>query len=301
MSLLVVGSIGYDTVITPASSGKDLLGGSATYCSIAASNFTHVFLVGVVGNDFKREHLNLFQNRDINITGLEIDPSDKTFRWSGRYFDKTMNTRETLSTELNVLTNFKPKLTAEHKQMDFVFLGNMTPDIQVDTLEQLSIKPKVIGLDTMDFWIESSKSQLTKAINMVDVVFMNEEEILLYSKNDNLVDSARSIINLGPWAVFAKRGEKGSMLITKNSVFAAPVFPVKTVADTTGAGDCFAGGVMGYLSAKNTISLDALEKATIVGSVMGSFAVETFSIEGLQNASPEKVSNRINHLLATRS
>jgi len=301
MSLLVVGSIGYDTVITPVGSGKDLLGGSATYCSIAASNFANVFLVSVVGNDFKREHMTLFQNRLVNITGLKIDNIGKTFRWSVRYFDENINMRETLGTELNVLADFKPKLTEEHKQMDFVFLGNMTPDIQIQTLNQLSVKPSVIGLDTMNFWIESCKDRLTEAITKVDIVFMNEEEILLYSEGDDLVKSARSIIDLGPWAVFAKRGEMGSMMITRNSMFSAPAFPIKTVTDPTGAGDCFAGGVMGYLSSKKDISIATLQTAAIVGSVMGSFAVETLSIEGIQNSSHKKVYNRIDQLLATTS
>ena len=155
MSLLVVGSIGYDTIVTPVDSGKDLLGGSAAYCSIAASNFTHVFLVSVVGNDFEQRHLDLFRDRSVNITGLEIDKTNKTFRWSGRYFDENINLRETLATELNVLATFKPKLTSKHSKMDFVFLGNMTPGIQIETLNQLSVKPKIIGLDTMNFWMDN--------------------------------------------------------------------------------------------------------------------------------------------------
>ena len=301
MGLLIVGSIGYDTIIAPVDSGKDLLGGSATYCSIAASNFTNVFLVSVVGNDFKQEHLTLFQNIGVNTTGLEIDNAGTTFRWTVRYFDENINMRETLDTQLNVLANFKPKLTAEHKQMDFVFLGNMTPDIQIQTLDQLSVKPRVIGLDTMNFWIESYKDRLTEAITKVDIVFMNEEEILLYSKYDDLLDSARSIIDLGPWAVFAKRGGMGSMLITRNSVFSVPAFPVKTVTDPTGAGDCFAGGVMGYLSSKKDTSIPTLQTAAIVGSVMGSFAVETLSIQGVKNTSHEKVYNRVDQILSSPS
>lgn len=301
MSLLVVGSIGYDTIITPVGSGKDLLGGSAAYCSLAASNFTNVSLVSVVGDDFEQQHMDLFHRRSINISGLEIDRTNTTFRWSCRYFDEDINLRETLATELNVLATFKPILTPEHDKIESVFLGNMTPAIQNETLNQLSSKPKIIGLDTMNFWIESCKDQLTDVINKVDIVFMNEEEILLYSRNTDLIESARSILELGPWAIFAKRGELGSILITRNSVFAAPAFPVKTVTDPTGAGDCFAGGVMGYLSSKASLSLNCLKKATIFGSIMGSFAVETLGIEGIEKAARNQISSRISQLLPDTS
>jgi len=296
--LLVVGSIGYDTIYGPIESGTSLLGGSATYCSIAGSNLTKVAVLAVVGTDFKAEHLATLQAHGINIDGIEKDLNGKTFAWSVRYDDTDINSRETLETQLNVLATFKPQINDSHQKERILFLANMHPALQIQVIQDMRHKPKWIGLDTMNYWIDSELETLTAAIKMADIIFMDEGELRTYSQSSNVFDAARKILNLGPTFVVAKRGENGVILIHADWAFAAPAFPVSTVVDPTGAGDSFAGGFMGFLDANKDLSPDLFKRAVIIGSIMGSFAVGALSTNGINNLDYMNFEKRFNDLYA---
>ena len=282
MGILAIGTVGYDSVQTPVTGGKDLLGGSATYFSISASYFAPVSLVAVVGEDFSRLHRDLLHSHGIQTSGLMVS-SGKTFRWSAQYSKDDINSRRTLDTQLNVLASFQPQLGPQERQQEYLFLANIDPELQLDVLGQMSQRPKVVALDTMDFWINSKREALTQVIQSADIVFMDEGEIRLFAGEANLVRAAKKILSLGPQTVIAKRGEHGILQLTREWLFSAPAYPLEQVVDPTGAGDSFAGGFMGYLAATGDTSMVGQRRAAVLGSVMGSFAVESLSVERIHS------------------
>ena len=291
MSLLVVGSVAYDSVRTPAGSRDDALGGSATYFSIAGSYFTPVSLLAVVGDDFRCEDVKLLESHDVDVSGLERRQG-KTFRWAGLYGTEDLNTRDTLDTQLNVFADFSPTLGFQHRKHAYLFLANISPELQLDVLNQMEERPRLVALDTMNFWIEGHIDKLTQVIEAVDVVFMDEGEARTFAGEANLVKAARRIMGLGPTGVVVKRGEHGVLLFKGESMFAAPALALERVVDPTGAGDSFAGGFMAYLAATDSVDDRSFRRATVLGSVMGSFAVESFSMERLGSLTNEEIEAR---------
>lgn len=289
MSLVIVGSIGLDTVETPAGKVTDILGGSASYGSIAASGFTDVQLVGVVGDDFPPEALGLLRAQGIGLEGLEVKPG-KTFRWSGKY--NNFNQAETLSTDLNVFADFDPKLPGSCRNCHSLFLANIHPALQLAVLKAVE-SYSLVACDTMNYWIRLCPELLTEVIKKVDVVFINEDEIRLYCNVDDIFEAAAVMLRLGPKVIVIKRGEYGSVTITEDSFYFAPAYPVSPVKDTTGAGDSFAGGFLGYLSRCGDISRDNLRAAAKYGTVMAALDVSEFSVQGLINASKEKIESMV--------
>lgn len=279
MSVLVVGSVAYDSVTTPAASRRDALGGSAMYFSIAASRFTPVSLLAVVGDDFDERHIALLQARGVDVSGLQR-ASGGTFRWAGEYHPD-MNTRDTLDTQLNVFADFATQLTAEQRRNPYLFLANIDPELQLNVIRQMERRPKLIALDSMNFWIESKRDALAEAIGSVDALFMEESEVRDFSGEGNLVKAARRILSMGPSVVVVKQGAHGALLFTGDSIFAAPAYPLERVVDPTGAGDCFAAGFMGYIAATHDATPAGYRRATVLGSTLGSFCVEDFSVDRL--------------------
>ena len=279
MSIVVVGTVAFDTVETPFGRGENVLGGSATYFSTSASFFTDVSLVAVVGEDFPEEHVTFLHSRSIDTDGLQRSPG-KTFHWSGRYgFD--LNEAQTLDTQLNVLMDFQPNLPESYRDAEYLFLANIDPDLQMNVLEQVR-KPKLVACDTMNFWISSKPDALRKVLQKVDIVVINEGEARQFTGESNLVKAARQIISLGCKRVVVKRGEYGVLMFTADTIFAAPAYPLEEVFDPTGAGDTFAGGFMGYLANTGDLSEEGLRQAIIYGSVMASFNVEDFSLNRMK-------------------
>ena len=295
MSLLVVGSVAYDSVKTPAGSRSEALGGSATYFSIASSYFTRPSVVAVVGEDFHQENVKLLESHGIDTSGLERMPG-KTFRWAGVYGAEDVNTRETLDTQLNVFADFSPELSPEHRLLPYLFLANIDPELQMDVLNQMERRPRLVALDTMNFWIEGKRKALTRVVESVDVLFADEGEARSLSGEANLVRAAKRIHQSGPGVVIIKRGAHGVLLFNKGALFVAPAFPLETVVDPTGAGDSFAGGFMGYLAATGDLSDTGLRRAVVLGSVMGSFAVESFSAERLSALTRMDIEARLQDL-----
>ena len=291
MSVLAVGSVAYDSVETLAGSRDEALGGSATYFSLAGSYFAPVSVVAVVGEDFRTEHLKLLESHRIDISGLERRPG-RTFRWAGVYGKDDPNSRETLDTQLNVFADFSPKLSVEQRGSPYLFLANIDPELQLEVLNQMKSRPKLVGLDTMNFWIEGKNSELSRVVEAIDVLFVDEGEARSFAREINLVKAAKHIMSLGPTAVIIKRGEHGVLLFKGDSIFSAPAFPLESVVDPTGAGDSFAGGFMGYLAATGDLSHEGLRRATVLGSVMGSFAVESFSADRLSTVARSDVEGR---------
>ena len=294
MSLLVVGSVAYDTVSTPYGRRESALGGSATYFSIAASYFTPVSVVAVVGEDFAPRDLDLLEAKGVDTSGLER-ASGKTFRWVGEY-SEDLNSRETLDTQLNVFADFSPTLASGHRSAPYLFLANIHPALQLDVLRQMEPRPRFAALDTMDFWIDGSRDDLSRIVSEVDVLFMDFGEIRSFARESNVLVAARRIQNMGPRAVAAKRGEHGALLFDGSSAFAAPAFPLESPVDPTGAGDAFAGGFMGCLAASGDTGPDALKRAAMVGAVMGSFAVESFSADRLSALTRDEIACRFRQL-----
>ncbi|MBI4310192.1 MAG: sugar kinase [Chloroflexi bacterium] len=290
MSILVVGSVAYDAVSTPTASLKQSLGGSATFFSLAASYFAPVSVVGVVGEDFRWEDLHMLEEHGIDTGGLVKRPG-KTFRWVGEY-GQDMNEAHTLDTQLNVFANFKPVLPAAARKPPFLFLANIDPDLQQAVLGQLQDRPRLVGGDTMNFWIQGKGDSLAKVIGAVGTLLINEGEIRLLTGEPNLVKAARQVLRQGPGMVVVKRGEYGAICFTKDDVFATPAYPLETVVDPTGAGDTFAGGFMGYLAATGDLSIASVRRAMIVGSVMASFTVEDFGPARLQSATAQEIQER---------
>ncbi len=291
MAVLVVGSVAYDNVVTPAGRREESLGGSATYFSVASSFFTPVSVVAVVGYDFRDEDVHLLERHKVDVSGLERKPG-KTFRWSGVYSSEDVNARTTLDTQLNVFADFAPKLGADHAQTPVMFLANIDPDLQLDVLSQAAHRPDLIALDTMNFWIEGKNSSLRKVMENVDVVLMDEGEARELSGELNLVKAARHIMEIGPTTVVVKRGEHGVLLFHGDEIFAAPAFPLEDAVDPTGAGDSFAGGFIGYLASTRDTSSFGLRRAAILGSVMGSFAVESFSLDRISQLTKPEIQTR---------
>jgi sugar/nucleoside kinase (ribokinase family) len=289
MSIVVVGTVAFDTVETPFGHGDNVLGGSATYFSTSASFFTDVSLVAVVGEDFPAEHVSFLQSRNIDTTGLQRIPG-KTFHWSGRYgYD--LNEAQTLDTQLNVLSDFQPNLPESYRDAEYLFLANIDPDLQMQVLEQVK-KPKLVACDTMNFWISSKPDALKKVLQKVDIVVINEGEARQFTGEVNLVKAARQIIALGCKRLVIKRGEYGVLMFTADTVFGAPAYPLEDVFDPTGAGDTFAGGFMGYLANTGDLSEEGLRQAIIIGSVMASFNVEDFSLERMKRLEYKEIEAR---------
>ncbi|MCL5266175.1 MAG: PfkB family carbohydrate kinase [Chloroflexi bacterium] len=289
MSVLVVGSVALDTVQTPFGSVVEALGGSATYFSIAASLFTKVSLVAVVGSDFPSEHIGLLERADVDLKGLQIREG-KTFRWAGRY-DFDLNTAHTLDTQLNVFATFHPSLPESYRDAQFVFLANIDPDLQFEVLQQVA-GAKLKVMDTMNFWIEGKRESLTRTISAVDIVLMNEAEVRQYTDTYNLVAGARKILGLGPKAVVVKQGEYGCVMFSGSEYFVAPAYPLDQVKDPTGAGDSFAGGFIGYLARVGEVTPVAIKRAIVHGCVVASFTVEDFSVERLRCVSQAEIACR---------
>jgi sugar/nucleoside kinase (ribokinase family) len=289
-SLLVVGSVALDDVDGPFGRRPDILGGSASFFSVAASYFTpNVHLVAVVGDDFPAEHVAFLESRGVDVGGLERVPGP-TFRWRGRYADN-LETRTTLDTQLGVFAGFRPKLAETHRAADLVFLGNIDPTLQIEVLEQVH-KPRLVVCDTMNFWISGKPDELRRMLARVDLLVVNDEEARQLSGLHNLVKAAQAIRKLGPRAVVVKRGDSGALLFHESGVFAAPAFPLEDVRDPTGAGDTFAGGFMGYLARAGEVTPRSVRHAMICGSVMASFSVEAFSLDRLRALTMHEIAQR---------
>ena len=290
MSLLVVGSVALDTVETPFGRAVDALGGSATFFTAAASFFAPVQLVGVVGDDFPTDALDFFNERDVDLSGLERAPGE-SFRWSGVY-NYDLNSRETLETRLGVFADFSPRIPESFRDTEWVFLGNIDPELQIDVLRQIR-RPRLVACDTMNFWIAGKRDALLELLPGVDLLLVNDSEARELSGDFNLARAARWIQERGPRYVIVKKGEHGAILFTPDSVFFAPGFPLEEVFDPTGAGDAFAGGLMGALAQGGRADDADLRRGVIYGSVMGSFAVERFSIDRFRDLTPEDVEARV--------
>jgi sugar/nucleoside kinase (ribokinase family) len=290
MSVLVVGSVALDSVETPFGKADDVLGGSATYFSASASHQTSVQLVGVVGNDFPVDKLNVLVERGVDLAGLE-HADGESFRWRGRY-RHDLNSAETLETRLGVFSHFRPKIPAQFRSARYVFLGNIDPRLQLDVLQQVE-KPRLVACDTMNFWIESRRDDLIKLLKHVDLITLNDGEARQLTEKVNLVHAARWIIERGPRTVVIKKGEHGAFMFTSSSVFFAPAYPLESVFDPTGAGDSFAGGFIGYLARTDDLSDASMRRAVIHGSAMGSFVVEGFSITRLLEVTRANIDTRV--------
>lgn len=293
MSLLIVGTVAFDKITTPFGSSDKIVGGAATYIGLAASYFTKdIKLVSVVGDDFPRDFLQNMESRNINLEGLQIIPDEKSFFWEGKYhYD--MNSRDTIDTQLNVLANFDPILPESYKNCDFLMLGNLAPSTQISVINQLPRRPKLVALDTMNFWMDSSMDELKEVLKKVDLLAINDEEARQLSGEYSLVRGARKILKMGPKYLLIKKGENGALLIDENHMFFAPALPLEEVMDPTGAGDTFAGGFMGYLAHTRDLSFDNLKRAVIIASAMASFTVEKFGTERILDLKEEDIDHRI--------
>lgn len=280
MSLLVVGSVAIDSIQTPTEMRDRILGGSASYFSYSASFFTPVRLVGVVGEDFPPEHVSLLQSRNIDTSGLHTIPGGKTFYWKGKYMPN-MNDRETLEVQLNVFGDFKPTLSEEYRRSDFVFLANGSPVTQMSVLEQAT-GPKLVVADTMDLWINAQYAELMTLLKRVDGLVMNDSEAKLLTNDENLVRAGHKILKMGPRFVVIKKGEHGAMFFSAHETYVLPAYPTERVVDPTGAGDSFAGGMMGYLAAQGNFEPKTLKEAMAYGILVASYTVEDFSLDRLQ-------------------
>ena len=287
--LLVVGSVALDTVKTPFGEVSEVLGGSATFFSTAASYFTSVDLIAVVGEDFPPQHLAFLKSRGIDLTGLEQRPG-ATFRWKGEYTHQ-LNEAHTLDTKLNVFETFRPKIPEAYRSPDLLFLGNIDPELQLDVLQKLS-RPPLVACDTMNFWINGKREALWRVLEQVDILIVNDGEARALGDDTNLVKVAQKILARGPKHLIIKRGEYGVLMFNEKHVFGAPAFPLEDVRDPTGAGDTFAGGFLGYLTATGNRSVEAFKQAIIFGSVMASFAVEAFSLDRLRILDYKEIQER---------
>lgn len=291
MSLLVVGSVALDSVQTPTHSRERILGGSATFFSYSASFFTPVRLVGVVGDDFPDEHVALLRGRSIDTAGLHVVPGGKTFFWKGKY-QPNMNDRETLEVQLNVFGDFRPKLPEAFRRSDFLFLANGSPVTQMSVLEQ-AIGPRLVVADTMDLWIREQHGDLMTLLKQIDGLVMNDSEAKLLTGDENLVAAGHKILKLGPRFVVIKKGEHGAMFFSAHETYVLPAYPTQQVIDPTGAGDSFAGGMMGYLASRGNFEPKTLKEAMAYGILVASYTVEDFSLDRLQNISRSDLDQRL--------
>ena len=291
MSLVVVGSVAFDNVETPTDRRENLLGGSATHFSYAASFFTGVHLVGVVGEDWPSEHTELLNGRGIDTTGLEVVSGGKTFFWSGRYHEN-MNDRDSLETQLNVFGEFNPVLPDNYRDAKYVFLANGVPAVQMKVLSQVPNRRLVVA-DTMDLWINTTRDDLDELLQQLDGLVLNDSEAKLITGCENLVTAGKKVLELGPKFVVVKKGEHGAMFISKDEIYVLPAFPTDRVIDPTGAGDSFAGGMMGYLAEQDNFEPNTLKKAVVYGTLVASFNVEGFGLERMQEISREDIDSRV--------
>lgn len=290
MSLLVVGSVAFDAIETPFGKVDRTLGGAASYFALAASHFIPVRIVAIVGEDFTDKERAIFKGRKIDLSGLE-HAAGKSFFWSGRY-SQNMNERTTLATELNVFADFKPTLPDTYLDTRHVFLGNIQPDLQRSVLQQLNGKPRIVGLDTMNYWIEGSNAQLRETLKYVDVLTINDDETRQLTGEHNLLRASRHVFKLGPKILIVKRGEHGALMVHPKFIFSVPAFPLEEVHDPTGAGDTFAGGFMGYLAKAGNMNEQNLRRAMVYGSVLASFTVEKFGVERLAKVTMREINDR---------
>lgn len=296
-NILAIGSLAFDSITTPKGHAEKVLGGSLNYFSIAASFFTGLELVGVVGEDFPKSHLDYLAKRGIDLRGVQVMPG-KTFHWTGEY-GKDLNEAVTLSTQLNVFEHFNPQIPESYKDAEYVFLGNIAPELQMSVLDQVR-KPKLIALDSMNFWITGRKDSLLKVLPKIDLLTINEGEAKMLADDSNVICAAEKILKMGPKALVVKRGEYGAFLFHGNEIFSAPAVPIRNVTDPTGAGDTFAGGMLGYLASKGAgLDKAALRQAVLHGSVMASFTVEDFSFHRLMNLERSEIDARFKYLLKT--
>jgi sugar/nucleoside kinase (ribokinase family) len=297
MSLLVVGSVAFDALETPFGKVERTLGGAASYFALAASHFTPVRVVAIVGDDFTAKDEAVFRGRRIDLTGVEHVPG-KTFFWAGRY-SQNMNERTTLATELNVFANFRPMLPGAYCDSSFIFLGNIDPTLQRSVLHQVNGKPKVVGLDTMNYWIERTPAELRETLKHTHILMINDDETRQLTGEHNLMRAAKHIFKLGPRTLVIKRGEHGALMVHDKFLFSVPGYPLEEVHDPTGAGDSFAGGFMGSLASAGRINHQTLRRAMVYGSVLGSFAVERFGVERLTHLTRREIharARRFSHL-----
>ncbi|MBU6205415.1 MAG: bifunctional hydroxymethylpyrimidine kinase/phosphomethylpyrimidine kinase [Bacteroidetes bacterium] len=292
-SITVVGTVAFDAIETPFGKTEKIIGGAATYISLAASYFArNINLVSVVGGDFPKQQIALMQNKGINVDGLQVLEQEKTFFWSGKYH-LDMNTRDTLATELNVLSSFNPQLPESYRNPEFLMLGNLVPAVQLSVVKQMQKRPKLIVMDTMNFWMENARKDLDEVLKLVDVLTINDSEARELSNEYSLVKAAKKILAMGPKYLVIKKGEHGALLFNNKNVFFAPALPLEDVFDPTGAGDSFAGGFIGYLASTDDISFDNMKRAIIYGSAMASFCVEKFGTERIVNLSHSEIEERI--------
>lgn len=293
MSLTTVGSVAFDAIETPFGKTDKIIGGAGTYIALASSYFVDKQnIVSVVGEDFPQTMLEKLASRGVNIEGLQVKKGEKTFFWSGKYHND-MNSRDTLVTELNVLENFDPIIPESYQGTDYLMLGNLSPQVQRTVLERMTVRPKLVAMDTMNFWMDIAMDELKETLKLVDVLTINDEEARQLSKEYSLVKAAKKIQAMGPKYLIIKKGEHGALLFYGDQVFYAPALPLEEVFDPTGAGDSFAGGFMGFLASTNDLSFDNMKRAVIAGSAMASFCCEEFGTGKLENLSKEEIEDRI--------
>ncbi len=291
MSLLAVGSVAMDTIETPFGRVDNVLGGSATYIATAASYFvTPIRLVGVVGGDFPKEYIDFLESREIDLEGLQVVKSGKTFRWGGRY-QYDLNTRETLFTELNVFEHFNPIIPPAFRKSTYICLGNIDPELQRKVLDQIE-KPRLVVGDTMNFWIKGKKNELLATLKRMDIVIINDAEARQLTEEANLIKAAKAIIRMGPKMIIIKKGEHGALLVTERTIFSAPAYPLEIINDPTGAGDAFAGGFIGWIAKTDDLSEENCKRAVIHGSALASFCVEQFSLNRLKDLTSIEIQDR---------
>lgn len=297
MSLLVIGSVAFDAIETPFGKTDKIIGGAATYIALSSSYFTdQVKLVAVVGGDFPKEDIALLQSHGVNTEGLQIKENEKSFFWSGKYHND-MNSRDTLVTELNVLGGFDPILPASYQGSKYVMLGNLSPEVQRQVIERMETKPKLIAMDTMNFWMDIAREELDKTIAMVDVLIINDEEARQLSGEYALKTAAKKIMDMGPKYLIIKKGEHGALLFGEDKMYYCPALLLESVFDPTGAGDTFAGGFIGYIAATDDISFANMKRAVIYGSAMASFCVEKFGTERIVNLKKSEINGRIQEFI----
>jgi len=293
MSLLVIGSVAFDDIETPFGRAEKIVGGAGTYIAWAASYFVHdIRIVSIVGEDFPQSELDALESRGVDTSGIKIVEGGKSFFWAGKYH-LNFNSRDTLVTELNVLADFNPVLTPEQRNSEYVMLGNLTPAIQMSVIQQMDIHPKVLALDTMNYWMDSAMEELKEVLSHIDLLIINDEEARQLSGQYSLLKASEIIRAMGPKYLVIKKGEHGALLFGEDRVFFAPALPLTEVQDPTGAGDTFAGGLMGYLASRETINFEALKQAIICGSTMASFCVEKFGTEAIRNLTIPEVQERL--------
>ncbi len=298
MSLLIVGSVAFDAIETPFGKTDKIIGGAGTYIALSASFFEKdQKIVSVVGEDFPQSMLDTIASKGVDLEGLQIKKGEKTFFWSGRYHND-MNSRDTLVTELNVLEHFDPIIPASYQGVEYLLLGNLSPQVQRQVIERLTVRPKLVAMDTMNFWMDIAMDDLKQTMALVDVLIINDEEARQLSGEYSLVKAAKKIISMGPKYLIIKKGEHGALLFHGEKVFFAPALPLEEVFDPTGAGDTFAGGFMGYLSSTDDYSFENMKRAIIAGSALASFCCEKFGTERLETITRKDVDSRIEEFIA---